>query len=189
MGYRFDEQDENYMTEEEKKEIMWLILLAVALVFMVTSALFESLLHPFVIILSIPLSLTGVFLIFFGLGELFNEDSYMGVILLEGIVVNNSIILIHHINSKRHIGLNLLNAIVLGTVERIRPVLMTSITTILGVLPLIINSDAEKNFWYSFSITTIGGLAASTFFVLTVLPVMYAFFERVRLKFAGLFRN
>ncbi len=189
MGYRFDEQDETYMTEEEKKEIMWLIMLAVALVFMVTSALFESLLHPFVIILSIPLSLTGVFLIFFGLGELFNEDSYMGVILLEGIVVNNSIILIHHINSKRHIGLNLMNAIISGTIERIRPVLMTSITTILGVLPLIINSDAEKNFWYSFSITTIGGLSASTFFVLTVLPVMYAFFERVRLRFGALFRN
>jgi HAE1 family hydrophobic/amphiphilic exporter-1 len=188
MGYRFDDEDETYMTEEEKSEILWLILLAVVLVFMVTSALFESFLHPFIIILSIPLSLTGVFLIFFGLGELFNEDSYMGVILLEGIVVNNSIILIHHINSKRHIGLSLMNSIILGTVERIRPVLMTSITTILGVLPLIINSDAEKNFWYSFSITTIGGLAASTFFVLTVLPVMYAFFETVKLRFSEFFK-
>ncbi len=188
MGYRFDEADDTYMTQEEKKEILWLILLAVVLVFMVTSALFESLLHPFVIILSIPLSLTGVFLIFFGLGELFNEDSYMGVILLEGIVVNNSIILIHHINSKRKSGLKLVNSIIFGTIERVRPVLMTSITTILGVLPLIINSDSEKNFWYSFSITTIGGLAASTFFVLTVLPVMYAFVERVRFKFSALFR-
>ncbi|MBU4485391.1 MAG: efflux RND transporter permease subunit, partial [Candidatus Delongbacteria bacterium] len=187
MGYKFDEQDETYMTDEEKKEILWLILLAVVLVYMVTSALFESLLHPFIIILSIPLSLTGVFVIFFGLQELFNEDAYMGVILLEGIVVNNSIILIHHINSKRQKGFNLLDAIVIGTIERIRPVLMTSITTILGVLPLIINSDAEKNFWYSFSITTIGGLTASTFFVLTVVPVMYAFFERGKSQFMSIF--
>jgi hydrophobic/amphiphilic exporter-1 (mainly G- bacteria), HAE1 family len=189
MGYKFDEEDQDYMTDLEKKEMLWLILLAVVLVYMVTAALFESFLHPFVIILSVPLSLTGVFGIFFGLQELFNEDAYMGVILLEGIVVNNSIILIHHINSKRLTGLNLLESIISGTIERIRPVLMTSITTILGVLPLIINSDSEKNFWYSFSITTIGGLAASTFFVLTVLPVMYAFFERVKVQTAGFFKN
>lgn len=189
VGYKFDEQDETYMTSEEKEEMLWLILLAVVLVFMVTAALFESLLHPFVIILSVPLSLTGVFAIFYGLGELFNEDAYMGVILLEGIVVNNSIILIHHINSKRQKGFNLLQSILSGTTERVRPVLMTTITTILGVLPLIINSDSEKNFWYSFSITTIGGLSASTFFVLTVLPVMYAFFERVRMQTAQLFKK
>ncbi|HQO08880.1 MAG TPA: efflux RND transporter permease subunit [Clostridiales bacterium] len=186
-GYKFDEEDRDYMTEKEKKEILWLILFATVLVFMVTASLYESVLHPFIIILSIPLSITGVFWVFFGLQEVFNEDAYMGVILLAGIVVNNSIILIYHINSKRASGLDMMHSIITGTTERIRPVLMTSITTILGVVPLIINSDAEKNFWYSFSIATIGGLSASTFFVLTVLPVMYAFFERVREQFTGFF--
>jgi len=187
-GYQFDEEDEDYMTEEERKEMIWLILFAVVLVFMVTASLFESLLHPFIIILSIPLSIVGVFGIFFGLQEIFNEDAYMGVVLLEGIVVNNSIILIYHINTKRAAGLDMMQAIITGTIERIRPVLMTSITTILGVVPLIINSDVEKNFWYSFSITTIGGLSASTFFVLTVVPVMYAFFERVKAQFMNIFK-
>ncbi len=189
VGYSFDDSERTYMTRQEQREMLWLILLAVSLVYMVTAALFESFLHPFVIILSVPLSLTGVFAIFYGLGEIFNEDAYMGVVLLEGIVVNNSIILIHHINSKRKTGLDLLGSIIQGTTERIRPVLMTTITTIIGVLPLIINSDAEKNFWYSFSITTIGGLSASTFFVLTVLPVMYAFFERIRMHASGILRS
>ncbi|MBN2790625.1 MAG: efflux RND transporter permease subunit [Candidatus Delongbacteria bacterium] len=188
-GYEFDTTDDRFMTDEEEEEVMGLLLLAIILVFMVTASLFESLLHPFVIILSIPLSLAGVFLIFLVLGEHFGEDAYMGVILLEGIVVNNSIILIYHINTKRKQGLDLMNAIVLGTSERVRPVLMTSITTILGVLPLIINSDSEKNFWYSFSVTTIGGLTASTIFVLTVVPVMYAFFERGKIVARDLFSN
>ena len=188
-GYSFDTTDDRFMSDEEEEEVMGLLLLAIILVFMVTASLFESLLHPFVIILSIPLSLTGVFLIFLVLGEHFGEDAYMGVILLEGIVVNNSIILIYHINSKRKQGFDLMNSIIIGTTERIRPVLMTSITTILGVMPLIINSDSDKNFWYSFSVTTIGGLTASTIFVLTVVPVMYALFERGKMVVGDLILN
>jgi multidrug efflux pump subunit AcrB len=82
-----------------------------------------------------------------------------------------------------------MTSIIVGTAERVRPVLMTSITTILGVMPLIINSDSDKNFWYSFSVTTIGGLAASTLFVLTVVPVMYAFFERGRTVVGDMISN
>jgi len=179
-GYSFDQPTYNYMTDEDEKEILFILFLSVILVFMVTASLFESFWHPLVVILTVPLGLTGVFLIFFFLDETFNQDAYMGAILLAGIAVNNSIILINHINDLRKEGLNLKTAIIVGTSQRVRPILMTTATTVIGIMPLIINSEADVNFWYTLALTTVGGLIASTIFVLTVIPVLYAGVERFK---------
>lgn len=181
-GYSFVEEERDYMTEEDTEEILLILLISVALVFMVTAALFESFAHPFIVILTVPLGLIGVFLVFFFMDESFNREAYMGAIILAGIVVNNSIILINHINDLRKQGLTAYKAIIIGTTQRVRPILMTTTTTVIGILPLVVNSEKSENFWYSLSITTMGGLIASTIFVLTVIPVLYVSVERVKNK-------
>lgn len=181
-GYSFVKEDRKYMEDDEYDEIYMIIGFSILLVFLVTASLFESLLHPFVVILTIPLGLIGVFFIFFFLDETFNRDAYMGAIILAGISVNNSIILINHINDLRKHGFDILKAIIIGTSQRIRPILMTTATTVIGILPLIIETEKDKNFWYTLSITTVGGMIASTIFVLFFIPVLYALVERLKAR-------
>jgi len=166
----------------------WLaILFAVILVYMVTASLYESLLHPFVIILTVPMALIGVFLIFFFMGKVFTDAAYVGVILLAGIVVNNSIILVDHINLLRKRGMDLYSAVIQGCKDRVRPILMTSATTIMGMLPLVVNlwffqqSRAyDQQIWYSLALASIGGLLTATPLTLSVIPVLYILFEEWR---------
>jgi len=175
----------------------WLaILFAVVLVYMVTSSLYESLLHPFVIILTVPMALIGVFLIFFIMGKTFTDAAYVGVILLAGIVVNNSIILVDHINLLRKGGMDLYAAVIQGCKDRVRPILMTSATTIMGMLPLVANlwffhqSRAyDQQIWYSLALASIGGLITATPLTLSVIPVLYILFEEWRMGIRGHLRE
>lgn len=188
-GYSFDKEKVNYMTEEDKSEIYLALLLAIVLVFFSTAILYESILEPFVIILTVPLGMTGVFLTFFLLDESFNRDAYMGMILLAGITVSNSIVLVNHINDLRKEGLDALHSILIGTSQRVRPILMTTFTGVVGILPLIINAEKDKNFWYTLSLTSLGGMVASTVFVLTIIPVLYAAQERFKMRMQTLLRG
>jgi len=183
-GYKLERRFYFFMREKEKRQIYFVLALSLLLVYMVTAALFESLLHPFIIILTVPLALIGVFLIFFFTDTPFDRSAYIGVILLGGIVVNNSIILVHHINSLRRKGMAVLEAVTQGCRERLRPILMTTFTTIIGLLPLVLFTK-EESIWYSLSLATIGGLLSSTVMVLTVIPAIYVTFEGAKL---GLFR-
>ena len=88
--------------------------------------------------------------------------------------MNNAIILVDHINSLRRQGMDFLNAIITGTADRVRPILMTTATTIFGLLPLILFAREEKSMWFSLALATIGGLIASAVFVLTTIPVLYS---------------
>ncbi|MBN1969213.1 MAG: efflux RND transporter permease subunit [Candidatus Delongbacteria bacterium] len=191
-GFAFDTSQNYYMTDEEETEIMWVMGVAILLVFMITASLFESFWHPFLIILTVPLGMVGVFFIFFFMDASFNREAFMGTILLSGIAVNNSIILVNHINHLRSKGQNLMDAVVNGSLQRYRPILMTTATTVLGILPLFLYSNEDDNFWYSLSITTVGGLIASTIFVLTVIPVLYVLIESVKrrvYRFFDLFKE
>ncbi|MFC1564503.1 efflux RND transporter permease subunit [candidate division KSB1 bacterium] len=179
-GYRY------FMTTRDKTK-MWLsITFAVILVFMMTSSLYESVIHPFVVILTVPMAMIGVFLIFFFAGQNFSEAAYIGIILLAGIVVNNSIILVDHINLLRGRGMDLYTAVVQGCKDRVRPILMTSSTTILGLLPLIMFTERTRgygeNIWYAISLASIGGLLSATPLTLSVIPVLYILFEEWRNK-------
>ncbi len=179
-GYKLERKKFFFLTEEEKTRIYWVLAFALLLVFMVTAGLFESLLQPLIILLTVPLALVGVFLIFYLTNTNFDRSAYIGVILLAGIVVNNSIILVHHINNLRHKGRNLLDAVVQGTLDRVRPIMMTSATTILGLLPLVLFVQPDKSIWYALSLATIGGLLSSTLLVLVVIPVLLVGLKKVR---------
>lgn len=170
--------------EEEQKQIWGVLAVALALVFMTTAALFESLRQPFVVLLTVPMALIGVFMIFFYTGASFSREAYIGVIMMGGIVVNNAILLVDHVNRlRREEGMSLADATVQGTVERVRPILMTSATTILGLLPLVLfSASADANIWNALGYALIGGMSSSTVLVLTVTPALYKVVESRREK-------
>lgn len=180
-GYAIEKERRfGWIEREEERQIYGVLLLSVLLIYMVTAALFESLRGPLVVLLTVPLALIGVFLIFFYTGATFTRSAYIGVIMMAGIVVNNAILLVHHVNELRRVGgLPLEPAILRGTLERVRPILMTSATTIGGMLPLVLFSEsADANIWNALGYALIGGLASSTLFVLTVTPALCLLLER-----------
>jgi HAE1 family hydrophobic/amphiphilic exporter-1 len=181
-GYTVEAGETGFFVSEEDQRQIWMVLgVALLLVYMVTAALFESLLRPLAVMLTVPMALIGVYLIFFYTGAQFTREAYIGVIMMLGIVVNNAILLVDHVNRVRaeEPSLPLRQAVVRGTVERVRPILMTTITTVLGLLPLVLFGDATgANIWDALALVLIGGLLSSTVFVLTITPAVYAMLER-----------
>lgn len=170
------------MTEEEKAEIKFAIIFSLIIIFMILAALYESFIQPFFILLAVPLALIGVFVAFVIADFPFDSSAYIGVILLGGIVVNNSILLVDHINLKRKEGLPILDAVLVGAKERIRPIFMTTSTTVLGMLPLVlIQLEVERRrLWSSLALSAVGGLVSSTIFILIVIPIFYFYGDRIR---------
>jgi HAE1 family hydrophobic/amphiphilic exporter-1 len=179
-GYTVKKADRWRWSTEEQSQMALVLLVSIFLIYMVTAALFESLLLPLCVLLTVPMALIGVFLLFFYLDAHFTREAYIGVIMMGGIVVNNAILLVDHINRvRRETALALKPAILKGTLERVRPILMTTTTTILGLTPLVIFSEtANSNIWNALTYALIGGLASSTFLVLTATPALYLLFER-----------
>jgi HAE1 family hydrophobic/amphiphilic exporter-1 len=165
---------------DEQRQIYGVLAFAVVLVFMVCAALFESVRQPICILLTVPMALIGVFLLFWLTRASFTREAYIGVIMMAGIVVNSAILLVDHINQlRRHHALPLEAALVRGSLERARPILMTTCTTIAGLLPLVLFSQAaDANIWNALGFALIGGLLTSTVLVLTVTPALYYLFER-----------
>lgn len=164
------------MTQEEVGEVKFAVIFSLLLIFMILAALYESFIHPFMIMMAVPLGLVGVFAAFVIAGYTFDSSAYIGVILLSGIVVNNAILLVDHVNLKRRQGLPLLDAVVTGTRDRIRPILMTTGTTVFGILPmLLVQAEAavKRQIWSSLALCTVGGMTSSTLLLLIVIPVLY----------------
>ncbi len=178
------------MTEQEKGQLTFAIIFSLILIFMILAGLYESFIHPFLILFAVPLALVGVFIAFIIADYPFDSSAYIGVILLGGIVVNNAIILVDHINLKRKQGRPLLEAVVEGTRDRVRPILMTASTTVLGILPLLLvqaQAGVKRQIWSSLALCTVGGLTASTVFVLAVIPLLYYHGDGLRGWFAERF--
>ena len=179
-GYTVETSSGFRFSAEERTQIYLILGISILLIFMVTAALFESLRLPLCVLLTVPMALIGVFMIFFYVNASFTREAYIGVIMMGGIVVNNAILLVDHINRvRRRGGLSLKQAVLEGTLERVRPILMTTATTVLGLLPLVLGSQsADANIWNALGYALIGGMLSSTFFVLTTTPALYLLFER-----------
>lgn len=180
-GYTIEDRQAWLWSTEEKQQIYGVMAVALVLIFMVCAALFESLRQPFCVLLSVPMSLIGVFLVFFYTGASFTREAYVGVIMMAGIVVNNAILLVDHMNQlRRRDGMSLRDAVLRGSLERVRPILMTSATTVFGLLPLVLLSGANERIWNALTYSLIGGLTSSTLLVLTITPAIYLILERRR---------
>ncbi len=172
IGGQSEEMDRSF------NSLIMALALAVFLVYLVMASQFESLLHPFIILFSIPLALIGaVFSLIITNTEL-SVVVFLGLIMLAGIVVNNAIVLIDKINQLREEGVEKLEAIKTSAESRLRPILMTTLTTTLGMLPLALGISEGTEIRAPMAITVIGGLLASTLLTLIVIPVMYSIFDR-----------
>jgi HAE1 family hydrophobic/amphiphilic exporter-1 len=160
------------------RSLQFALLLAVFLVYLVMASQFESFLHPFVILFTIPLALIGAVLGLYITGSTVSVVVFIGLILLAGIVVNNAIVLIDLINQHRAGGMEKIRAIVEGGRSRLRPILMTMLTTTLGLLPLAMGIGEGAEVRAPMAITVIGGLTVSTLLTLIVIPVVYAVLDR-----------
>jgi HAE1 family hydrophobic/amphiphilic exporter-1 len=154
------------------------LLLAIFLVYLVMAAQFESFLHPFVILMTIPLAVIGAVLALAATGSTISVVVLLGAILLAGIVVNNAIVLIDFVNQLRAQGMSKIEALVEGGRLRLRPILMTTVTTVLGLIPLALGIGEGAEIRAPMAITVIGGLTVSTLLTLVVIPVVYATLDR-----------
>ena len=177
--YGFDLTGEEKLRQDSFRNLRFALILAVVLVYMVMAAQFESLLHPFVILLTIPLAGVGAVALLVALGMPLNVMSFIGVILLAGIAVNDSIVLVDRINRNRRSGQELEEAIVNAGRTRIRPILMTSLTTMLALLPLAAGAGEGAVLRAPMAVAVIGGLFSCTALTLAVVPCVYHLFARV----------
>ena len=171
------------------------IILALIFIYIIMASLFESFIHPLTILMTVPLALFGVALFFTIFDITLNNASYLGLLTLFGIVVNNGILLIDRILKLRKKGMEKNIAIVQAGKDRMRPIIMTAITTIFGVLPMALPvllpqlfkaSQGRAQMWAPISIAIIGGLTTSTFFTLIILPTLYSISDSVTTRFKKL---
>jgi HAE1 family hydrophobic/amphiphilic exporter-1 len=170
------------------KDLMIALILAVVIVYMVLAAQFESLIHPFTIILSVPLSFSGAI---FGLlitGRTLSVPSFIGLIMLAGIVVNNAIVLVDYINTRRGRGETIEAAILAAGPIRLRPILMTTLTTVLGLIPLALGIGDGAEAQAPLATAVIFGLSLSTLLTLVFIPVVYRAFDDISVKLKRKFK-
>jgi HAE1 family hydrophobic/amphiphilic exporter-1 len=164
--------------QEAFHELLLSLILALILVYMVMASLYESIRYPIVVMFSVPFAAIGVILMLFMTNTTFNVQSYIGCIMLGGIVVNNAILLVDHINLlRRRDGLPLREAIEEAGRRRLRPILMTAMTTILAMVPLAIGLGEGGEVQAPLARAVIGGLISSTLITLLIVPTVYLFFD------------
>jgi HAE1 family hydrophobic/amphiphilic exporter-1 len=177
-GYSIEDGFGVFLTRKQEQDIYLALFMALLLIYIVAAALFESLLLPFVALLSVPLSFIGIVALFWALGETFDRTAYIGLILLAGIAINNSLLLVHRAGALLRLSGDRRHAALRAAAERIRPILMTTITSIAGLLPLAAGGGAAAGNWRTLALSATGGLIASTIFTLFLIPVLFTLFSR-----------
>ncbi|HEY1121289.1 MAG TPA: efflux RND transporter permease subunit, partial [Haloferula sp.] len=165
---------------ESSSSLLFAFCLALLIIYLVLAAQFESFIDPFIIILTVPLSMAGAFLTLHFTGQTLNVFSQIGIIMLVGIVTKNGILIVEFANQRKEQGLHKLEAALDASVARLRPILMTSLATILGVLPIALSLGASAGSRQSLGIAVVGGLIFSGVLTLFVVPAVYAVFSRQR---------
>ena len=172
-GYHLVYGGEVTQISQSFNSLLFALALSLILVYMLLAGQFESLFHPLIILAAIPFALTGVSLILALSGASLNLGVYLGAIMLGGIVVNNSILLVDYTNTLRRQGYALGEAVILGSRTRLRPVIMTTLTTILGLAPMVFMRGEGAELRSPLALTVISGLTISTLLTLIVVPVLY----------------
>ena len=185
QNYSITVTGEEERRAESMNSLLLALVLSIVLVYMVMASQFESLLHPFTILLTIPLALVGAVLLFFATGITVNIMGIIGMVMLAGIAVNNSIILVDRIGQLKESGLSLTDAIAEAGQQRIRPILMTSLTTILALVPMALGLGDGASLSSPMAIAVIGGLVTSTLLSLVVIPCVYYVFESAKIRITG----
>ncbi|MCD2493582.1 efflux RND transporter permease subunit [Lacrimispora sp. NSJ-141] len=173
---------ENETVMEAMGQLIKMLLIAVAFIYLIMVAQFQSLLSPFIVMFTIPLAFTGGFLGLFLTGKEVSVIAMIGFVMLAGIIVNNGIVLVDYINQLRREGTDKRKAIVEAGVTRMRPILMTAVTTILGLLTMAIGVGTGAEMMQPVAIVTIGGLTYATLMTLFVVPVLYDIFNRREMR-------
>jgi hydrophobic/amphiphilic exporter-1 (mainly G- bacteria), HAE1 family len=158
---------------QSSQALLYALALSIILVYMLLAGQFESLFHPLIILAAIPFALMGVSLILTFSGASLNLGVYLGAIMLGGIVVNNSILMVDYTNTLRRQGYPLEDAVIQGSRTRLRPVVMTTLTTILGLIPMLFMRGEAAELRSPLALTVIGGLTISTLLTLIVVPLLY----------------
>lgn len=162
---------------EMSNQLQYTFMIAVFLIYFILVWQFESFIMPFVIILSIPLSTTGAFYALYLAGLSIDAMVSVGFVMLAGIVVNNAIVLIDFINFRREVGDNMNKALITAGKTRLRPILMTTLTTVLGMLPLMFSNGEGSEIYKGMSFVVVFGLSAATLLTLIVIPIFYYFID------------
>lgn len=177
--YKIKVAGQEIRRQESVENLTFALILSIVLVYMVLASQFESLLHPFTILLTIPFAVVGAILAFFVLGMPLNMMGYIGIILLGGIAVNNSIMIVDCINQNKENGMQLREAILDAAERRLRPIMMTTMTTILGLLPLTLGFGESAALRAPIAIAVIGGMVTSTLLTLIIIPCYYETIENI----------
>ena len=185
MDHRVDVGGENEEMRRSFRDLAFAFGLALLIVYMILAAQFESFVHPFTILIAVPLALIGAVAALALAGQGLNTMSLIGVVILVGIVVNDSIIKVDFINQARAAGRGLRGAILEAGRVRLRPIVMTTVTTVLGLTPMALGIGTGSDLRAPLAIAVIGGLIVATGLTLIVIPVVYSIVEQVRLRIKG----
>ena len=175
-GYSLEMTGENETINEAMEQLMLMLVLAIAFIYLIMVAQFQSLKAPFIILFTVPLALTGGFLALFFTGSEISIIAMIGFIMLVGIIVNNGIVMVEYINQLRQEGVDKREAIVTAGKTRLRPILMTAMTTILAMSTMAFGSDMGSDMSRPMAIVTIGGMIYGTLMTLVVVPCIYDLF-------------
>ncbi len=179
-GYTLVMSGENEMINEAIEQILLMLVLAIIFMYLIMVAQFQSLLSPFIIMFTIPLAFTGGFFGLYFSGSEVSVIALIGFVMLSGIIVNNGIVLVDYTNQLRANGMEKREALVEAGITRLRPVLMTALTTILALVPMVFNHDMGAEMSKPMAVVTIGGLVYGTLLTLLVVPCIYDIFQRTK---------
>lgn len=178
VGYTMESTGEDETINESMNQVVLMMMVGILFMYLIMVSQFQSLLSPFIILFTIPLAFTGGFMGLYFSGNEVSVIAMIGFVMLSGIIVNNGIVLVDYINQLRASGIPKYDAIVEAGYTRLRPILMTAITTVLGLLPMLLTSDSGSDMVKPMAIVTIGGMVYGTLLTLFVVPCIYAVLNR-----------